>query len=396
MNHQDITDLLPLYELGGLDGESVTAIEHHLAEPCASCMAELQQWRELVGLLPLSVTPTGPDPAVKERLMARVHQDLSPKVIPLRPRRTRVVWVSVPLAAAAAVLLVIGILRYQDALTTAQNVSTIAQDTARTAAEQSARVQNLEALLAQAQEQLASREAELGQLSARLAERQTQGAAQEQALAQLETQLSEQRRLVGMREQELAQVRSSLAAGNAAAATVKSETVALQTELARQREAVAGRERELKELRLALESQRGVVEASVREMTQLRDTLARQRGVIEVLTTPGLRVGYLQRAKVGLSTQGHMLWNEGKKSWLFYAFGLPQPPAGKEYQVWFMTEKEGPVSAGLFTPDQNGTGVLLAAPPSKLFGDVQAAAITLEPAGGLLKPSGEMYLRGSL
>jgi hypothetical protein len=27
---------------------------------------------------------------------------------------------------------------------------------------------------------------------------------------------------------------------------------------------------------------------------------------------------------------------------------------------------------------------------------VKAAAVTLEPAGGLQKPSGEMYLRGSL
>jgi anti-sigma-K factor RskA len=83
-----------------------------------------------------------------------------------------------------------------------------------------------------------------------------------------------------------------------------------------------------------------------------------------------------------------------EKAWLFYAFGIPPPP-GKEYQVWFMTELEGPVSAGVFTPDQSGTGVVLAEPPSKLFGKIVATAVTLEPAGGLPKPSGEMYLRGS-
>jgi anti-sigma-K factor RskA len=115
-----------------------------------------------------------------------------------------------------------------------------------------------------------------------------------------------------------------------------------------------------------------------------------------VLTSPGLRIGYLRKAKLGVSTQGHVLWNEQKKAWLFYSFNMPQPPPGKEYQVWFMTEREGPVSAGLFTPDNVGTGVVLAEPPSKFFGRIVAAAVTLEPAGGLPKPSGEMYLRGSL
>jgi anti-sigma-K factor RskA len=75
---------------------------------------------------------------------------------------------------------------------------------------------------------------------------------------------------------------------------------------------------------------------------------------------------------------------------------MPQPPEGKEYQVWFMTEKEGPVSAGLFLPDQTGTGQVLAMPPPKLYGKITAVAVTLEPTGGLPKPSGEMYLRGSL
>ena len=90
------------------------------------------------------------------------------------------------------------------------------------------------------------------------------------------------------------------------------------------------------------------------------------------------------------------MWNEAKKTWLFYSFGLPKPPAGKEYQIWFMTEKEGPVSAGLFQPDQTGAGVVVAKSVDQRFGKVTAVAITAEPIGGLLKPSGAMYLRGAL
>jgi len=383
MNHQELKDLLPLYVLGGLEAESVAAVEQHLAEACDSCTAELREWREVVGLIPLGVTPAGPRAVVKERLMARVQQDLGAKVMPFRPRRRWAVWVAVPLAAAAAVVLVSGGLRYQDAM--------------RMAAEQTTRAETVAVLLAQAKEDLASRETEFQHLTAQLDAQQAAVAEKARVIARLEASLAEQRRLVSLREQELAHVQQSMGVeGKTVAVKYEREIASLKADLTRQRDAAASNERELNELRVTLAQQRALVEANGRETAQLHDALARQRGVIEVLTAPGLRVGYLRQAKSGVPTEGHVLWNERKKAWLFYAFGMPQPPPGKEYQVWFMTEKEGPVSAGLFTPDQNGTGWVLAAPPSKLFGEVKATAVTLEPAGGLQKPSGEMYLRGSL
>ena len=215
-------------------------------------------------------------------------------------------------------------------------------------------------------------------------------------LALRQAELAEQRQLVSLREQELARIRGAGSSQQVQMAAYEQEIATLKADLSRQRDLVAANERELREVRAALDQQKMVVETSVRETEQLREAVARQRGVIEVLTAPGLRIGYLRQAKSGVSTQGHVLWNEGRKAWVFYAFGMPPPPLGKEYQVWFMTEREGPVSAGLFTPDQSGTGVVLAKPPSKLLGDIQAAAVTLEPSGGLPKPSGEMYLRGSL
>ncbi len=383
MNHQELKDLLPLYVLGGLEAESVAAVEQHLAEACDSCTAELREWREVVGLIPLGVTPAGPRAVVKERLMARVQQDLGAKVMPFRPRRRWAVWVAVPLAAAAAVVLVSGGLRYQDAM--------------RMAAEQTTRAETVAVLLAQAKEDLASRETEFQHLTAQLDAQQAAVAEKARVIARLEASLAEQRRLVSLREQELAHVQQSMGVeGKTVAAKYEREIASLKADLTRQRDAAASNERELNELRVTLAQQRALVEANGRETAQLHDALARQRGVIEVLTAPGLRVGYLRQAKSGVPTEGHVLWNERKKAWLFYAFGMPPPPPGKEYQVWFMTEQEGPVSAGLFTPDQSGTGWVLAAPPSKLFGEIKAAAVTLEPVGGLQKPSGEMYLRGSL
>ncbi len=395
MNHEEIREQLPLYVLGGLDPETTAAVEQHLAGACDSCAADVREWREVVGLLPLSVTPVGPSYRVKDRLMERVRQDAPrAKVIPLRPQRWRAAWIAAPLAAAAMLLFVISNKLYQDHQRYLEAM--------KSAAEQTARAETVAALLAQEQKTLADREAKIQQLSARLQEQQMaaeekarQVAQLEAALAQRQAEIIEQRKLVSLREQELARVRSAGSARQTQAASA-TEIAALKADLARQRELAAGSEREVKELRAALDQQQSLVEASARETEQLRATVARQRGIIEVLTSPGLHLERLQKAKLGVSSQGHVLWNERTKTWVFYAFNMPQPPPGKEYQVWFMTEKEGPVSAGLFTPDPSGTGVVLAKPPSKLFGEIVAAAVTLEPAGGLPKPSGEMYLRGSL
>lgn len=395
MNHEEIREQLPLYVLGGLDPETTAAVEQHLAGTCDACAADMREWQEIVGLIPLGVTPVVPGDRVKNRLMARVRQDARAKATPLRPQRWRAAWMAAPLAAAAILLVVIGNKSYQDHQRYLEAM--------KAAAEQTARAETAAALLAHEQQALADREAKIQQLSSRLQEQQLaaeekarQVAQLEAALAQRQAEVIEQRKLVKLREQELARVRSAGSTQQTQLVAYENEIAALKADLARQRELAAGSEREVKELRAALDQQKSLMEASVRETEQLRAAVARQRGIIEVLTSPGLHLERLQKAKLGVSSQGHVLWNERTKTWVFYAFNMPQPPPGKEYQVWFMTEKEGPVSAGLFTPDQSGTGVVLAKPPSKLFGEIVAAAVTLEPAGGLPKPSGEMYLRGSL
>ncbi|MGH7965390.1 MAG: anti-sigma factor, partial [Candidatus Binatia bacterium] len=178
-------------------------------------------------------------------------------------------------------------------------------------------------------------------------------------------------------------------------AAAEKQVATLKAELARRGESVAGGQ-ELSQLRTAVERQRALGEIDTREIALLRAALARQRGVIEVLSTPELRIGALSQVKPGTVARGHMVWNEHGKAWLISTFGLPAPPAGKAYQAWFLTEKGGPVSAGLFTADQAGTGLVVAASPAQRFGKVSAVAVTLEPAEGLTKPSGEIYLRGSL
>jgi len=80
---------------------------------------------------------------------------------------------------------------------------------------------------------------------------------------------------------------------------------------------------------------------------------------------------------------------------LLYAFDLRPVPLDKIYELWWITEKEGPVMAGLFRPDERGIGRIDVDLPTGA-GRIQAAAVTIEPAGGVPKPTGPMVLVGEL
>ncbi|MEO8504343.1 MAG: anti-sigma factor [Acidobacteriota bacterium] len=77
---------------------------------------------------------------------------------------------------------------------------------------------------------------------------------------------------------------------------------------------------------------------------------------------------------------------------LFYAYSLPAPPTGKQYQLWFIADGK-PVSAGVFDVDREGNGSLLVDHVAPLA-SIQAWAVTIEPMGGLAAPSGAMVLKG--
>ena len=71
---------------------------------------------------------------------------------------------------------------------------------------------------------------------------------------------------------------------------------------------------------------------------------------------------------------------------------LPAAPAGKVYQLWFVTP-DSKISAGLISTDQNGHGFAAVPFPSSIT-QLDAAAITLEPEGGSEQPTMPIYLLG--
>jgi anti-sigma-K factor RskA len=134
------------------------------------------------------------------------------------------------------------------------------------------------------------------------------------------------------------------------------------------------------------------LDALVHDADQLRAELRGQQAVIAILHDPATQVVALAGLAPAPAARARMMWHE-KAGGVFVATGLPAAPAGKAYQLWAIAGSNAPVSAGVFTVDASGAGSLAVRPLPGVT-TVSAFAVTLEPAGGLPTPSGEMYLLG--
>ncbi len=91
---------------------------------------------------------------------------------------------------------------------------------------------------------------------------------------------------------------------------------------------------------------------------------------------------------------GRAYWSPSR-GLVFTASNLPPPGAGRQYQLWVIPPgKKDPVSAGLLDLDPNGRVMTIGEASTTI--PVGAVAVSLEPAGGVPAPTGQIYLVGSL
>ena len=130
-----------------------------------------------------------------------------------------------------------------------------------------------------------------------------------------------------------------------------------------------------------LDQQLGLARA---EANRMAESLA-------IITSPGSRAIVLAGLGPSPNAKGHTFVNPERGKAVFYAFDLPALTPDKTYQLWWI-EGGKPVSAGVFQVDERGTGsVRVERAPT---GATDAWAVTVEPAGGVPQPTGEMVLKG--
>lgn len=115
--------------------------------------------------------------------------------------------------------------------------------------------------------------------------------------------------------------------------------------------------------------------------------------VLAALHSPSLKVFALGSDKT--KATGRLLVDDEHQTWHIFATSLEPLPAGKEYELWFITPQKQVIAGGTFTVDEKGNAVYTVNLP-KGIGSVTTAAITDEPAGGVAVATGQIRLSGNL
>lgn len=132
--------------------------------------------------------------------------------------------------------------------------------------------------------------------------------------------------------------------------------------------------------------------AAVRtELDQARSSLRRTALATRIVASPGMSSVVLAGLEGAPSASAQALIDPDQGKAVFYASHLAPVDQGLTYQLWFIVGGT-PVSAGTFDVDAEGSAVLIVeqvVSPAT----IQAWAVTVEPAGGVPQPTGEMVLK---
>lgn len=138
----------------------------------------------------------------------------------------------------------------------------------------------------------------------------------------------------------------------------------------------------------------GELEDRNRDLATLQSQVSTSGQLTQAVLAPDARLIRLAPLSAAPSSAGIIAVTPLHKHAILQVAGLPTAPPGKEYELWWIGSKSGPVEAALFTPDTRGEATITSTlPPAGE--QLLASAVTLEPAGGVNKPTGAMYLKGA-
>jgi anti-sigma-K factor RskA len=85
-----------------------------------------------------------------------------------------------------------------------------------------------------------------------------------------------------------------------------------------------------------------------------------------------------------------LYWNQNDRTPLLAIKNLPEPPAGKKYQLWTIRGTQAPTPAGMIDFDSTTFQTM------PQVAEVDVFAITLEDAGGSPVPTSKIYVAGKV
>ena len=129
------------------------------------------------------------------------------------------------------------------------------------------------------------------------------------------------------------------------------------------------------------------------QISEMEKALNKKDAEISWLRDPGVQLALLTGLTKASQAKGKIIWHPVEHKGIFYVESLPQLVPNKSYQLWVIGA-QGPVSAGVFAPDTSGAAVVTI---SQIQGRLDGApqfAVTIEPYGGVEKPTTTPILLG--
>lgn len=126
------------------------------------------------------------------------------------------------------------------------------------------------------------------------------------------------------------------------------------------------------------------------QVHEAQQQLAQQRDAIEIISAPGTRMMELAGTSVMPGAHAMLAFDKRGRA-ILMAKGLPPPPQGKAYQLWFIAG-DRPMPGKVFSTDATGGGMLSDQVPVEAL-SAAVFAVTLEDAQGVKVPTGAMFLK---
>jgi len=131
-----------------------------------------------------------------------------------------------------------------------------------------------------------------------------------------------------------------------------------------------------------------------RQLRNERATIAQElqatQSELNRMLAPSTRIITLV-GKEAPQASAKLIWDTTRGEWVLQVFNLPAPPAGMDYQLWYVT-RDAKISAAIFRPNAQGRHELRLSLPAEIAASLAATAVTLEPKGGSPQPTGKFYL----
>jgi hypothetical protein len=179
-------------------------------------------------------------------------------------------------------------------------------------------------------------------------------------------------------------------------AELERRNAALGAEEQEQRRAttmIAALQAELAKREATIEAQRRELQQVERVMATLHREIEERDDTLRLLSAPQVRLVHLAGLSPSPSARAHLLWNPAARTGLLLTSGLPRVLPNRVYELWAIAGNQ-PVPAGIFDVDEAGHA-FLKVPPLPQGKRFDKFAVTLEPVGGVPKPTGPMHLLGS-